>query len=135
MIFFNRNLVDYDQYSSHPPRSQPYLLLKSYSLSSYNTYSHFHPTALNPVHDTTFSENIAILEEEQFLVMKGSLSPYDQVRNYLDYFKKYFKVKIAPGSLEPYKRFKISLKEWTRLSHDLNIFEIDKRFRLSYIIT
>ncbi|KAH0542242.1 hypothetical protein FGG08_003364 [Glutinoglossum americanum] len=105
MIPFNRDLVDYDQYSSYPPHSQPHLPRKSHSPSSHSTHGHFHPAPFNPVRHTTSPENIALLREEQLLVVKGSLSPYDQVRDYLDRFKDYSGAKIAPGLLEPYKRY------------------------------
>jgi hypothetical protein len=64
-------------------------------------------------------------------VVKDSKSPYHQVREYVNHFKDLRSgVKTGPGSLENYEKnlsIKISMKDWIKLSSDLNCFETDAR--------
>ena len=66
--------------------------------------------------------------EEQHAVIKKSESPYEKARTYVEGFKK------AVGSLDSYEEplsIKISRDDWIKLSHDLEIFGTDHKYRIS----
>jgi hypothetical protein len=64
-------------------------------------------------------------------VVKDSKSPYHQVHKYVDHFKDWHSgVKIVPSPLDAYERnlsIKMSMKDWIKLSHDLNYSEMDEK--------
>jgi hypothetical protein len=67
--------------------------------------------------------------EEQHAVIKKSDSPYDEAYTYVERFK------MAVGSLDSYEKplsIKMSRGDWSKLSHDLKIFDTDQRYRISF---
>jgi hypothetical protein len=67
--------------------------------------------------------------EEQHAVINKSESPYDEACTYVEGFKK------AVGSLDSYEKplsIKISRHDWIKLSHDLEIFDTDQKYRISF---
>jgi len=67
--------------------------------------------------------------EEQHAVVKNFESQYDEARTYVEVFK------MAVGSLDSYEKplsVKISLHDWIKLSHDLEIFDTDQKYRISF---
>jgi hypothetical protein len=107
---------------TYPPTPQP-----SYSSSR---LPHSAPS-LGPIRNINPPEDTASLREEQRKVVKDSKSPYHQVHEYVDHFKDWHSgVKIVPNPLDAYERnlsIKMSMKDWIKLSHDLNYSEMDER--------
>ncbi|KAI9769399.1 MAG: hypothetical protein M1840_004101 [Geoglossum simile] len=113
---------------SHPPTPRP-----SYSPPSLLRS----PLSLGPVRNITPPEDIVPLNGERHVAVKEPKSPYNQVREYVDCFKAWrSKDNAKRGSLEVYESglsIKMSMREWAKLSADLNIFETDQKYpRYSY---
>ena len=68
-------------------------------------------------------------EEKQHAVVKNFESQYDVARAYVKGFK------MAGGSLDSYEKplsVKISRHDWIKLSRDLEIFDTDQKYRISF---
>jgi hypothetical protein len=81
---------------------------------------------------TPLEEKIPSGEEPQ-AVVKESKSPYDQAREYVERFNHWSEGK-TPGSLDSYEEsfsLKMPMKDWNKLSDDLNIFETDQKSEIS----
>jgi hypothetical protein len=134
----------YGHFLPHFPSSRPETSFqRSYPSTPQPSYSPpsllRSPPSLSPTRNITPPKDIVSLNEKQHAVVKDSKLPYNQVREYVDCFKAWRSgVGAKRGSLEVYERnlsIKMSLKEWNRLSKDLNIFETDQKSEPFYRIT
>ena len=110
---------------------------RSYLPAPSSRYSFRHPHPHNQPHRRSVErvERVSPPEdkipsgEEQHAVIKKSESPYEKARTYVEGFKK------AVGSLDSYEEplsIKISEHDWFRLSHDLEIFDTDQKYSISF---
>lgn len=142
--FHHRDQIGWDWHSNSPPayfspsRSQSDLWRSSplKPRPSQPPSPLLSTPCLNPVKNIAPLEDKTTLGEEQREVVKEFKSPYDQARECVDHFKNWHSgAKIKPGSLEVFESnlsIKMSMKEWIKLSKDLNIFETDEKYKSSY---
>ena len=80
--------------------------------------------------DVTLPE-VTTLVQEQHAVVEESKSSYDQAHEYVERFNDWYsRAGTTPSSLDAYEKtfsIKMTMKEWIKLSNDLNILETDQR--------
>ena len=93
---------------------------------------HDHPTphrSVERVERVSPPEDKIPSGEEQHAVIRKSESPYDEAYTYVENFK------TAVGSINSYEKplsIKMSKDDWFKLRHDLEIFEKDQKYRISF---